>query len=419
MGMTITEKIFARASGRESVRAGDIIDANIDLALMQEITTPSIYRGLKEVGAGIWDVERVVVVIDHFSPPSATWKADNVKETNQFVKDCGIKYFYPHRGIMHVVLPETGHIRPGELIVGVESHTVTHGAFGAVAIGIGATEMIYVLAKGTLWFRVPETILVRIDGKFNSSIFGKDIMLSILKELGVDGATYKALEFAGTAIGELTIDGRITLANMSVEAGAKNGIIEPDDKMTDYVREKSRMPFTVVRSDDDAKYSQTLHIDASQLTPLVACPHSPDNVKPISEVEGIHVDQAFLGTCTNGRMEDLRIAAKILKGRTIPKDTRFLIFPGSVEIYQNAIKEGIIDTFLEAGAILCNSSCGPCGGGHMGVLGDGEVCISSGSRNFRGRMGSPSAQIYLGSAATVAASAASGEMTDPRKFLGE
>ena len=419
MGMTLTEKIFARASGKASVRAGDIITANIDLALMQDVSTPTIYKGVKELTDVIWDTERVAVCIDHYSPPSATWKAQNIRETIQFVNDYGVKYFYPHKGIMHVVLPEKGHIRPGEFIIGCESHTVTHGAFGAVAIPIGAPEMVYVLVRGNLWFRVPETILVKVDGKLNLSVFGKDIMLLILKELGVSGATYKALEFTGSAIKELSIDSRITLTNMAIEAGAKNGIIEADQKVIDYVKERSLKPFTAVRADSDARYSRILNVDISQLTPLVACPHSPDNIQPVSEVEGIHVDQAFLGTCTNARLEDLRIAAKIMKGRKIPHDTRFLIFPGSVEVYQNALKEGLVDVFLEAGAIVSNSSCGPCGGGHMGVLGDGDVCISSGSRNFKGRMGSPSAQTYLGSSATVAASGVMGKITDPRKLLND
>lgn len=419
MGMTLTEKIFARASGKDSVKPGEIVNANLDFAVMQEISTPAVYKGLKELTDALWDVDRVAVVIDHFSPPSATWKAQNVKETIQFVEEYGVKYFYPHKGIMHVVLPEKGHIRPGELVIGSDSHSVTLGAFGAVAVSIGAPELVYAFAKGSLWFKVPETILVRIDGKLNPAILGKDIMLTVLKELGISGATYKALEFTGSAIKEMSIDSRITLTNMSIEAGAKNGIIEPDEKIVNYVKQRSSKPFTVVRPDSDAKYSRVLDIDISQLTPLVACPHSPDNMKPVSEAEGIHVDQAFLGTCTNSRLEDLRIAAKILKGRKIPYNTRFLIFPGSVEIYQNALREGIIDVFLEAGAIVCNSSCGPCGGGHMGVLGDGDVCISSGSRNFKGRMGSPSAQVYLGSSATVAASAVMGQITDPRKLLND
>lgn len=417
MGMTITEKIFARAAGKESVRPGEIISANLDLAVVQEISAPAVYKGIKELTDRLWDADRVAVVIDHFSPPSSPWKAQNVKETIQFVEEYGVKHFYPHKGIMHVVLPEKGHVRPGEFIIGSDSHTVTLGAFGAVAVSIGAPELVYAMAKGSLWFKVPETILIRLDGKLNSAILGKDIMLAILKKLGISGAIYKALEFTGPAIKEISIDSRITLTNMSIEAGAKNGIIEPDDKIVNYVKERSTKPFTVVRSDSDAKYSQIVDLDVSQLTPLVACPHSPDNMKPISEVEGVHVDQAFLGTCTNARLEDLRIAAKILKGRKIPYNTRFLIFPGSVEVYQNALKEGLVDTFLEAGAIVCNSSCGPCGGGHMGVLGDGDVCISSGARNFKGRMGSPSAQVYLGSSATVAASAVMGEITDPRKLL--
>ncbi len=419
MGMTITEKIFARAAGKEFVRAGEIVNANLDLVVMQEITTPPVYKELKELTDAAWDIDRVVIVIDHFSPPSATWKAQNLKETIQFVDEYRVKYFYPHKGIMHVVLPEKGHVRPGELIIGADSHAVTLGAFGAVAVSIGAPEMVYALSKGSLWFKVPETILVKIDGKLNSSIVGKDIMLSVLKELGVSGATYKALEFTGSAIKEMSIDSRLTLTNMSIEAGAKNGIIEPDEKIVSYVKERSTKPFEVIRSDSDAQYSRVLNIDISQLTPVVACPHSPDNMKPVSEVEGIHIDQAFLGTCTNARLEDLRIAAKILKGKKIPYNTRFLIFPGSVETYQNALKEGIIDVFVEAGAVVCNSGCGPCGGGHMGVLGDGDVCISSGSRNFKGRMGSPAAQIYLGSSATVAASAVMGQITDPRKLLNE
>jgi len=317
------------------------------------------------------------------------------------------------------VMPENGQVRPGEVIVGADSHTCTYGAFGAFATGIGSTEMAAVFATGKLWFKVPGVIKVNVTGKLQSMVTPKDVTLNIVGRIGADGAIYKGLEFCGSTIRDMSVDGRMVLSNMAVEMGAKAGIIEPDQKTLDYVKSRTDKPFKPVKSDPEAKYEQVVDLDVSNLEPQVAVPHSVDNVKPVSEVEDVEVDQGFIGSCTNGRLEDLQSAAQILKGKKIARGVRLIVIPASQEIYLNALNEGLMKTFMDAGATIGNPNCGPCLGGHMGILAEGEACISSSNRNFVGRMGSIKSFVYLASPATVAASAITGKITDPRTVKEE
>jgi len=365
----------------------------------------------------VWDADKVVALIDHWIPAGKVDEAIIHQKCREFVEKYNIKNWLGMReGICHAVFPQKGFVKPGDLIVGSDSHTTTYGALGAFSTGIGSTDMAMVLATGELWFKVPATIKFDISGKIPKFIMGKDIILKIIGDIGVEGATYKTMEYAGEAVRELSIDGRFTLSNMAVEAGAKAGIIEPDEKAVEWVKSRTKEEFQVVRNDPDATFEEVIKMDISKLEPQVAKPPSPGNAVPVSEVEGIKIDQAFIGSCTNGRMEDMRAAAKILKGRVIPKEVRCIVIPASKEVYVQAMHEGLFDIFLEAGCVICNPHCGPCIGGSSGVLGPGEVCISSSNRNFIGRMGSKESKVYLASPYTVAASAVKGEITDPRKI---
>jgi len=365
----------------------------------------------------VWDADKVVALIDHWIPAGKVDEAIIHQKCREFVEKYNIKNWLGMReGICHAVFPQKGFVKPGDLIVGSDSHTTTYGALGAFSTGIGSTDMAMVLATGELWFKVPATIKFDISGKIPKFIMGKDIILKIIGDIGVEGATYKTMEYAGEAVRELSIDGRFTLSNMAVEAGAKAGIIEPDEKTVEWVKSRTKEEFQVVRNDPDATFEEVIKMDISKLEPQVAKPPSPGNAVPVSEVEGIKIDQAFIGSCTNGRMEDMRAAAKILKGRVIPKEVRCIVIPASKEVYVQAMHEGLFDIFLEAGCVICNPHCGPCIGGSSGVLGPGEVCISSSNRNFIGRMGSKESKVYLASPYTVAASAVKGEITDPRKI---
>jgi 3-isopropylmalate/(R)-2-methylmalate dehydratase large subunit len=415
--MNIIEKILANASNKKEVNPGEIVEANIDVAMTHDLTGPLAIKSFNEIGAKkVWDHNKIVIILDHLVPASSVISAGLHKIVRNFAKEQNIKNFYDvgRGGVCHQVMPEKGHVRPGELIVGSDSHTCTYGAFGAFATGIGSTEMAAVFATGKLWFRVPEVIKVDVTGNLPNLVTAKDLTLKIIGEIGADGAIYKGLEFCGSTIRDLTIDGRMVLANMAVEMGAKAGVIEPDQKTVDYVKSRTDKPFTAFKSDPNATYERTVNIDVSELEPQVAVPHSVDNVKPVSEVEGTYVDQAFIGSCTNGRIEDLREAAKILKGKKIAKGVRLIVIPASQEIYLNAIDEGLIKLFMDAGATVGNPNCGPCLGGHMGIMAEGEACISTSNRNFIGRMGSTKSFVYLASPATVAASAITGKITDPR-----
>jgi 3-isopropylmalate/(R)-2-methylmalate dehydratase large subunit len=416
--LNIVEKILARASGEKEVSPGQIIDAKVDKAMMHDLTGPRVIDSFREIGVKrVWDPERIIVVFDHDVPPSTIKAAELQKKVRNFVREQGIKYFYDigRGGVCHVVMLEKGHVKPGELIVGADSHTVTYGALGAFATGVGATDMAAVLATGSIWLRVPETLKFEVSGKLQKRVYAKDLILHIIGMIGAEGANYKAMLFSGQTIRDLGIDGRATICNMSIEAGAKVGIIEPDEKTIKYVKERTGEPITPIRSDEDAEFTKVYEIDASRLEPQVAIPPSVDNVKPVSEVGGIEIQQGFIGTCTNGRLDDLRAAAEILKGRRVKDGVRLVIIPGSQEVYDHALKEGLIEIFIKAGAIVCGPGCGPCIGISRGVLADDEVCISSANRNFVGRMGSPKSKVYLASPATVAASAIKGKITDPRE----
>jgi 3-isopropylmalate/(R)-2-methylmalate dehydratase large subunit len=416
--LNIVEKILARASGEKEVSPGQIIDAKVDKAMMHDLTGPRVIDSFREIGVKrVWDPERIIVVFDHDVPPSTIKAAELQKKVRNFVREQGIKYFYDigRGGVCHVVMLEKGHVKPGELIVGADSHTVTYGALGAFATGVGATDMAAVLATGSIWLRVPETLKFEVSGKLQKRVYAKDLILHIIGMIGAEGANYKAMLFSGQTIRDLGIDGRATICNMSIEAGAKAGIIEPDEKTIKYVKERAGEPITPIRSDEDAEFTKVYEIDASRLEPQVAIPPSVDNVKPVSEVGGIEIQQGFIGTCTNGRLDDLRAAAEILKGRRVKDGVRLVIIPGSQEVYDHALKEGLIEIFIKAGAIVCGPGCGPCIGISRGVLADDEVCISSANRNFVGRMGSPKSKVYLASPATVAASAIKGKITDPRE----
>jgi 3-isopropylmalate/(R)-2-methylmalate dehydratase large subunit len=415
--MNIIEKILADASGKQQVSPGEIVEANIDAAMIHDLTGPLAIKSFREIGAKkVWDNNKVIIILDHLVPASSIISANLHRIVRNFAEEQNIQNFYDvgRGGVCHQVMPEKGHVRPGEVIVGADSHTCTYGAFGAFATGIGSTEMAAVFATGKLWFRVPEVIKVDVTGKLQSMVTPKDVTLDIVGRIGADGAIYKGLEFGGSTIMEMSVDGRMVLCNMAVEMGAKAGIIEPDQKTLHYVKARTDKPIKPVKSDLDAKYERVVDVDVSNLEPQVAVPHSVDNVKPVSEVKNVKVDQAFIGSCTNGRLEDLRSAARILKGKKIARGVRLVVIPASQEIYLNALNEGLIKTFMDAGATIGNPNCGPCLGGHMGILAEGEVCISSSNRNFVGRMGSTKSFVYLASPATVAASAITGKITDPR-----
>ena len=420
--MNILEKILANASGKQQVSPGEIIEANIDAAMIHDLTGPLAIKSFREIGAKkVWDNNKVIIILDHLVPASSIISANLHRIVRNFAEEQNIKNFYDvgRGGVCHQVMPEKGHVRPGEVIVGADSHTCTYGAFGAFATGIGSTEMAAVFATGKLWFKVPEVIKVNVTGKLQRMVTPKDVTLNIVGKIGADGAIYKGLEFSGSTIRDMSVDGRMVLSNMAVEMGAKAGIIEPDKKTLDYVKARTDKPFKPVKSDPDATYERVVDVDVSDLEPQVAVPHSVDNVKPVSEVEDIEVDQAFIGSCTNGRLEDLRSAARVLKGKKTARGVRLVVIPASQEIYLNALNEGLIKTFMDAGATIGNPNCGPCLGGHMGIMADGEACISSSNRNFVGRMGSTKSFVYLASPATVAASAITGKITDPRRLKEE
>lgn len=417
MGKTIAEKILAAKAGERAVRPGQIVNAKVDVAMSHE-NAALVKKHFEELGlARVWDPERIVLLFDHRVPAESVKTAQGQREVRQFAKAQGIKHFYDmSAGICHQVLPEKGHVRPGELIVGTDSHTTTHGAFGAFATGIGATEMAAVWATGELWLRVPETFKITVTGRFQKWVGAKDLILHIIGQLGADGADYKAVEFYGPTIEGMTVASRMVLANLAMEMGAKAALVPPDKKTIEYVKARTDKPFTPVYADPDAEYEREFEFDVSELEPQVAKPHQVDNVVPISAVAGLKVDQALLGSCTNGRLEDLEVAARILKGKRVHPEVRLLVIPASWEVYLEAMREGLLETFIQAGAVIVNPGCGPCLGAHQGLLAPGERCVSSTNRNFQGRMGSPEAEVYLASPAVVAASALAGELADPRSL---
>lgn len=416
MAMTMAEKILANASGKISAEAGEIVMANIDVAMTHDLTGPLSVESFEKLGVDqVWDPEKIVIVFDHQVPADSLDAVNNHMIMRKFVEDQKINNFYDVReGVCHQVLPEKGHVVPGEVIVGTDSHTCTHGALGAFSTGIGSTDMAMVFATGKLWFKIPETIKFDITGKLRDNVFAKDVVLNIIGKIGADGATYKACEFGGETTRNMSISDRMVLCNMAIEMGGKTGLVEPDQKTFNYLDGRTKKNYEVMKTDTDAKSLETLHIDVNELEPQIACPHNVDNVKPVSEVEGTHIDQVFLGSCTNGRISDLRMAAKIMKGKDVAKNVRMLVIPASREVYTKAMDEGLLRTFVDSGALVCNPCCGPCLGGHVGLVGPGEVSLSTSNRNFKGRQGSPDAEVYLSSAAVAAASAVTGKITDPR-----
>lgn len=413
---TFVEKVFSEKLGRE-VRAGQIVEVIPDVAMSHD-NTAAISQTFKEIGVDkVFKPEIHVIILDHATPAPTEQYALNHKMVREFVKEYGIAHFYDvHKGICHQVLPEEGFALPGKVIVGSDSHTTTYGTFGAFATGIGRSEMAVILATGKIWFRIPESLRITVKGKLPEGIVSKDIILHIIGDIGADGASYKSVEFYGDTIAGLSIDSRMTIANMSVEMGAKNGFMEPDKKVLEWLEPRARSSFQAIKADPDANYERELVYDVSRLEPQVACPHAVDKVKPISQVAGTKIHQAFLGSCVNGRLEDIGVAAQLVKGRKIHPDVRFLVFPASMNVYREAMVKGYLDTLLDAGAIVMNPGCGPCLGAHEGTLALGEVCISSSNRNFRGRMGSRDAEIYLGSPVTVATAAVAGEIVDFRQL---
>jgi len=418
--MNITEKILAKASGKKAVHPGEIVDANVDMVMVHDLTGPLAVEAFKKIGVEkVWDNQKAVVILDHQVPAESIKAAELHKTMRQFAKDQKLRIYDVGRGgICHQVMPEKGHVVPGTVIVGADSHTCTYGAFGAFATGIGSTEAAAVLATGKIWLKVPEAIKINVTGEFQKYVTPKDLILSIIGRMGVDGATYKSTEFTGPTIKGMSIAGRMTLCNMAVEMGAKNGIIEPDETTRKFLegRVKTLPNFESLKSDKDAVYERTVEFDVSKMEPQVACPSSVDNVKPISEAGNTPIEQAFIGSCTNGRIEDLRLAAQILKGKRVKDGVRALVIPASQEVYKQALNEGLLEIFTDAGAIVCGSACGPCLGGHIGLLAADEICVSTSNRNFIGRMGSTKASVFLASPATVAASAVTGKITDPRKL---
>jgi 3-isopropylmalate/(R)-2-methylmalate dehydratase large subunit len=416
MAMTMAEKILAKAAGKKESEAGEIVMANIDVAMTHDLTGPMSVESFEKIGVDdVWDPEKIVVVFDHQVPADSIEAAQNHIDMRKFVEEQGINNFYDVReGVCHQVLPEMGHIVPGEVVVGTDSHTCTHGALGAFSTGIGSTDMAMVFATGKLWFKVPETIKFNVTGNLTEKVYAKDVVLNIIGKIGADGATYKACEFGGETTQKMSVSDRMVLCNMAIEMGGKTGLVEPDQKTFDYLKGRTTKSYEVMKTDEDADSLEIMDIDVNNLEPQIACPHHVDNVKPVSDVEGTHIDQVFLGSCTNGRLSDLRTAAKILKGKRVSDSIRMLVIPASREVYTKAMDEGLLRTFVDAGALVCNPCCGPCLGGHVGLVGPGEVSLSTSNRNFKGRQGSSDAEVYLSSAAVAAASAITGKISDPR-----
>ena len=426
MSMTLVEKILARASGRASVQVGDVVEPIVDLAMSHENAAlvmnqfAEIYKGTP-LEPKIWDPNRVAVIFDHRVPAESSKTASNQKKVREFVGAQNVTKFHDIRGdvggICHQILPESGYVRPGAVIVGTDSHTTSHGALGAFAFGIGATEMASVWALGVaLNVEVPPAIKVNVTGRFKDFVGPKDLILHLIGKISAQGANFKLLEFHGSTIEQMSTSGRLVLCNMAVEAGATGGIVPPDQETERYLREEAGVTDLIefLKSDPDAVYDSVLDIDVSRLEPQIACPHTVDNVKPIGEVAGTRVHQVVIGSCTNGRLDDLAIAAKIMNGAKVAQNTRMLIFPASGKVFRQALAKGYVGTFMQAGAVVMNSGCGPCLGIHEGALGDRETALSTTNRNFKGRMGNPNSEVYLCSPAVAAASAITGVITDPR-----
>ncbi|MEJ2210938.1 MAG: 3-isopropylmalate dehydratase large subunit [Anaerolineae bacterium] len=418
--MTLAEKILAAHVGAESVHAGQFVEVGVDLVLSNDITAPIAVREFETLGvARVFDPERVVIVLDHFTPNKDIKSAEQNRVVRDFARAQGLPHFFDVgcMGIEHVLLPEQGLVVPGDVVVGADSHTCTYGALGAFATGMGSTDIAVAMATGQIWMRVPETVRVVFEGELQPWVGGKDLILYTIGQIGVAGALYQAIEFAGPAIEALSMDGRLTMANMAIEAGAKAGLFEVDGATLDYLDGRARRPYRAFQSDAGAPHARVVEIDASEVAPQVAYPHLPENVRPASQAGEVRLDQAVIGSCTNGRLEDLRVAARVLRGRRVHPDVRCIVIPGSQQVYLDAVREGLVEAFVEAGAAVSTPTCGPCLGGHMGVLAAGERAVSTTNRNFRGRMGHPDSEVYLAGPAVAAASAVAGRLVDPGELV--
>jgi 3-isopropylmalate/(R)-2-methylmalate dehydratase large subunit len=420
MGMTMTQKILAAHAGLERVEAGQLIEANLDLVLGNDITSPVAIKEFSKTGlTKVFDKAKVALVPDHFTPNKDIKAAEQCKCLREFANQMAIESYFEigEMGIEHCLIPEKGLAVPGDLIIGADSHTCTYGALGAFSTGIGSTDMAAGMATGKCWFKVPSAIKFVLKGKPQGWVSGKDVILHIIGMIGVDGALYKSMEFVGEGLRHLSMDSRFTMANMAIEAGAKNGIFMVDEQTLEYVKAHATKPYTVYSPDEDAEYDAVYEIDLSNLKPTVSFPHLPDNTRTIDEVGDVAIDQVVIGSCTNGRIEDLRVAARILNGRKVKKGVRVIVFPGTQKIYLDALKEGLIAQMVEAGAVVSTPTCGPCLGGHMGILARGERAIATTNRNFVGRMGHTESEVYLASPAVAAASALTGKITDPDTIM--
>ena len=418
MGMTMTQKILAAHAGVESVKAGELIETKLDIVMGNDITTAVAIPEFKKTKATqVFDKDKVVIVLDHFTPNKDIKAAEQCKNCRQFAYDAKIKNFFDvgEVGIEHALLPEKGIVVPGDVIIGADSHTCTYGALGAFSTGVGSTDMAVGMATGESWFKVPSAIKFNIIGKKPKFISGKDVILHIIGLIGVDGALYKSMEFVGEGIKELSMDDRFTIANMAIEAGAKNGIFPVDDLTIEYVKEHSTKEYKIFDADEDAEYEQEYTIDLTTLRPTVSFPHLPENTKTVDEIEEIKIDQVVIGSCTNGRLTDMKIAADIMRGKKVAKGVRTIVIPATQQIYLDCIKNGYVEDFINAGAIVSTPTCGPCLGGHMGILASGERCVSTTNRNFVGRLGHIDSEIYLASPAVAAASAIMGKIANPEE----
>ena len=416
-GQTITQKILAAHAGKDYVAPGELILAKVDIALGNDITAPFAIKAFKEAGAHrVFDPERVVLVADHFAPNKDIPSAIQCQILRQFAQEQGLTHFYEggDMGVEHALLPEKGLVGPGDLIIGADSHTCTYGALGAFASGVGSTDLAAAMITGECWFKVPESIRLNFTGRRSMWVTGKDLILYTIGDIGVDGARYLAMEFTGEAIRDLPMSDRFSMANMAVEAGAKNGIIAPDDVTLDYVTGRTLRPFNLFHSDENASYTFEKNYDIGGLEPQVAFPPSPANVRPLSQVGEVPIDQAVIGSCTNGRIEDLRLAAQVLEDRRVARGVRLIVIPATPAVYRQALEEGLLEIFMDAGAVIGPPTCGPCLGGHMGILAPGETAIATTNRNFVGRMGHPQSFVYLANPAVTAASAVAGRIVGPQ-----
>ncbi|MCX7841539.1 MAG: 3-isopropylmalate dehydratase large subunit [Clostridia bacterium] len=418
MGMTMTQKILADHAGLPSVKAGELIKARLDMVLGNDITTPVAVKEFRKIGMDkVFDKEKIAIVPDHFTPNKDIKSAEQVKFIREFAKEMGIVNYFEigQMGVEHALLPEKGLVVPGDVVIGADSHTCTYGALGAFSTGIGSTDMAAGMATGEAWFKVPEAIKFVLKGKPGKWVSGKDVILHIIGMIGVDGALYKSMEFVGEGVANLSMDDRFAMANMAIEAGGKNGIFEVDEKTLQYVKEHSTKEYRIFKADEDAEYAAIYEIDLACVKPTVAFPHLPSNTRTIDNVGEVKIDQVIIGSCTNGRIEDMRVAAEILKGRKVHPDVRCIIIPATQKIWKQSMSEGLFDIFIDAGAAVSTPTCGPCLGGHMGILAKGERAVATTNRNFVGRMGHPESEVYLASPAIAAASAIAGRIASPEE----